>query len=134
MNLGELAKKFELSANYFFVLRCNNKKKFNMIFKTENEYKYEDVINYIDYIKGLIADMENILYRFEDYENLYAKILIEHGLSENKTNLSMVMRSHEYSIFRIRDFEDYLTTTIEQVESWEKIIKVLKHYEVEYEK
>jgi len=132
MELSYLDKKYGLRKNYFSGLKYNNKKKFNLIFKTGN--KDNDITNYVNYVKGLISDMETILYKFEDDKILYARMLLKHKLSKAKKNLYSVYPAHEQVVFKFRNFEDYFKITTDQIESWEKIIKVLKHYEVEDEK
>ena len=108
----ELCEFFGRSKNYFYVIKKNNPKKYNMI--KDNPQKY--VSDVLSDIKKLC----DIFYRIQGSRLKFGNLLVKHGIIKNKNYVYAWFSK----FFRVLDEKDVIRLRIEQIEGLRKAIEV----------
>jgi len=124
--LSALATEFGFSDVYFFSMRLANKEKYKKIFSFDKDHK-KSLIKYIEHVKSVVIQMEEILEEYEFDRKAYGLILRKNELSRNKRNITRVYDNDYQSVFKLREEKDFISIRKQIVERWEKIIKLLEN-------
>lgn len=125
MNKTNLATTYELGRTYFFMLRKSNKKKYDLIFSFDNDYK-KSINKYLEYVESLIFNMQDVLEDYDGKRKEYAVLLYKLGLSKTR-NYSMVYSNDISIVYRVRmNKKDFLTISYGVIKKFEAILNELK--------
>lgn len=125
MNRTDLAITYELDRSYFHMLRKSNKKKYDLIFSFDNDYR-KSLDKYLEYIETLIFNMQDVLENYDGKRKEYATLLYKLGLSKTK-NYSEVYNNDMRIAYRVRmNKKDFLNISCGIIKKFEAIINEVK--------
>ncbi len=118
MNDKEMSLYLDLKFNYFSVLKCTNKEKYNYIFSFDKYNRLNSINKYNKYVSNLIDKVIDIYYSYEK-PYYFAK-----WLKDNKLYSFSCAQSIEKLLFKT--YDNYLNSRLSVIDKLENII--LYHY------
>ena len=109
-----------LNKSYISTLKAHSRKKHDYIF-TFHADKKKSIELYVEHVEEIIVKMENILSKYSTKKIEYFKIVFDLGLTSNCSNKFVFFKNEEQKVYRLRDFNDFLSTPYNTVLKWEKI-------------
>lgn len=127
LSLRNLALDLELSHAYFYVVKKNQRDRFDFMFGFDDN-RIKSIHMYLDYVKELRSKTEKILYRWDSNPTEFSTLLFNAGY-ETKINPSHIWQLYygiEKAVHRVRiDNADWMKIDYPVIKRWEKIIEVL---------
>jgi len=123
-SLRRIAKIFDKSPDYFFVMKSQNRERFDFISSFDKDNLRKSVYKYIDYVVDLFFEAQEIYLYLE--EKQLDNILLELGY-ENKSNYQSTRRQvFQDQIHRLVTDEEALSVYFGTVKKLQQFIKLSK--------